>query len=69
MKRPVVCRTLLFLALASLLTPPAWAKRDLTELSLEDLLNVTVVGAATSWMPAASSVSPWKATSCASTLT
>lgn len=46
MKRPVCCRTILFLALASLLTPPAWAKRDLTELSLEDLLNVTVVGAA-----------------------
>ncbi|MDP2196623.1 MAG: TonB-dependent receptor [Rhodocyclaceae bacterium] len=46
MKRPVCCRTLLSLALASLLTQPAWAKRDLTELSLEDLLNVTVVGAA-----------------------
>lgn len=46
MKRLVFCRTLLSLAFASLLTQPAWAKVDLTELSLEDLLNVTVVGAA-----------------------
>lgn len=45
MKQPVFRRTVLALALATVLIPPAWAKVDLTELSLEQLLDMEVVSA------------------------
>jgi outer membrane receptor protein involved in Fe transport len=45
MKRPIFRHTVLSLSLASLLITPAWAKVDLTELSLEQLLDVEVVSA------------------------